>query len=78
VRASEELFRGVDRRLNTTRLRFCQPYLGGFIGEKEAQDIWIQEKVLAKWAGCGRGLASVAVNYPQSPAYRTAEVSAAG
>jgi hypothetical protein len=40
-------------------------YLGGFIGEKEAQDIWIQEKV-AKWADAVEELASVAVDYPQS------------
>jgi hypothetical protein len=40
-------------------------YLGGFIGEREAQDISIQEKV-AKWADVVEELASVAVNYPQS------------
>jgi hypothetical protein len=28
-------------------------YLGGFIGEREAQDIWIREKV-ANWAVASR------------------------
>jgi hypothetical protein len=40
-------------------------YLDGFIGEHEAQDIWIQEKV-AEWADAVEELASAAVNYPQS------------
>jgi hypothetical protein len=40
-------------------------YLGGFIGEREAQDIWIREKV-ANWAVAVEELASVAVNYPQT------------
>jgi hypothetical protein len=40
-------------------------YLGGFIGEREALDIWIQEKVV-KWADAVEVLATVAVDYPQS------------
>jgi hypothetical protein len=40
-------------------------YRGGFIRERKAQDICIQEKV-AKWADAVEELASMAVNYPQS------------
>jgi hypothetical protein len=50
-------------------------YLGGFIGEREALDIWIQEKSLN--GGCGRGASHRRRRLPAS-AYTVAEVSAAG
>jgi hypothetical protein len=40
-------------------------YLGGFIGERDAIDIWIQEKVV-NWADAVEELASVAGKYPQT------------
>jgi hypothetical protein len=40
-------------------------YLGGYIGEKESLDLWIQEKV-SNWTEAVKELASVADIFPQS------------
>ena len=40
-------------------------YLGGFVGEREAEAIWINEKVDG-WAESVRTLAGVARKHPQS------------
>jgi hypothetical protein len=40
-------------------------YLGAFIGEKDARDTWIKEKVV-NWIDAVTELASAAVKYPQA------------
>ena len=57
---AKEYFRGMGVQVVTG-----SQYLGGFIGEQETEDQWIQAKVEG-WAESVRTLARVARKHPQS------------
>ena len=58
VPRAKEYFRGMGIQVVTGSI-----YLGGFVGEREAEAIWINEKVDG-WAESVRTLAGVARKHP--------------
>ena len=60
VPRAKEYFRGMGIQVVTGRR-----YLGGYIGERETEGQWVQEKVEG-WAESVRTLAGVACKHPQS------------
>ena len=56
----EEFFRGMGMKIVTGRR-----YLGGFIGDRAAEYIWLTEKVQG-WLELSKTLAGVARNHPHS------------
>jgi hypothetical protein len=60
LEAASVAFKGHDFQITTGNR-----YLGGYIGETESRDLWLQEKV-DRWSEVVEALASAAGNFPQA------------